>query len=246
MMHADATGNTFLMVDQSVPKSQRVDWIKQQQVSEDGVIWVDPAEEGFTIDYYNRDGSNAALCGNGTRSSLCYLLRLGLIRANEWVALFTGSGKLQGLALSAEEAMVAMPNPCMIASVRWQENQGVAVMVGVPHVVFQAESKEAWKRWDLQKAFQEMSRLSVLPQGANINCCYFEQGVLFNRTFERGVEAETLSCGTGCVAAVWAMKEILSHGLLPTKVQTQGGMLEVFIKQQNYYLKGKVILNELV
>jgi diaminopimelate epimerase len=246
MIRADATGNTFLIVNEAVPKELRSLWINDKKPTEDGVIWIDHDLRGFSMDYYNRDGSSAALCGNGTRSVFCYLLRRKEINANEWFGLHTEAGILKGKALSVNEAMVEMPMPKTLATVQWKEHQGLAVRVGVPHLVFSVSSHKALEDWDFLAGFSSFSGHKALPEGANVNCFFKDEQAVFNRTFERGVNAETLSCGTGCVAVAWAIQQSASEVRQSYSIYTRGGLLEVIVKDGNFFLKGKVEFYELV
>ncbi len=246
MIKADATGNTFIMMSEDVPGDDRSSWVKEQSFKEDGVIWVEQTSKGFAMDYYNRDGSNAALCGNGTRSVIAYLFKQGLISLDQWVTLTTASGELMGKAVSPTEIMVSMPRPEGLATVQWRGQSGMAVRVGVPHLVFTVDSWKQCKEWDLEACFRTFSAHSALPDGANVNCYAIENHQVFNRTFERGVERETLSCGTGCVATAWAIRQCIQPKQPSIPVHTKGGLLTIEVKEKTYFLKGKVELYELV
>lgn len=246
MIRADATGNTFIMMNRDMPQNERSKWVKDQSFEEDGVIWVDSSSVGFSMDYYNRDGSPAVLCGNGTRSVIAFLLKQKKIAMDQWVNLKTASGELKGIALSTTEMMVSMPQPEGVVTVQWREQSGIAVRVGVPHLVFCADTWKQCKEWDLEACYQRFSDHFALPDGANINCYAIENHQVFNRTFERGVEKETLSCGTGCVAVAWAIRQCIQPRQPSIPVRTRGGLLTIEVKEKTYYLKGKVELHELV
>lgn len=245
MIHADAVGNTFLIVEERLPLKDRSAWILAHHVQEDGVIWVDEDASGFFMDYYNRDGSRASLCGNGSRSVICYLLHQGRIKACEWVELHTNAGTLLGMAISMGEAMVSMPLVEYISSVKCLGYSGHLLKVGVPHAVFEV-SRSDMESAPLEACFKSLSTHPTLPQGANINFFSVEDDKVYNRTFERGVSAETLSCGTGSVAVVWVLHSQSQEQSKNYMIQTQGGILEVLVNDRQFFLKGKVELHELV
>ncbi len=246
MIRADATGNTFIMMSRDIPLKERSKWVKDQSFEEDGVIWVEQTPGGFAMDYYNRDGSSAALCGNGTRSVIAFLLQENKIEIDQWVTLKTTSGELKGKAISPTEMIVSMPRPEGLATVQWRGQPGMAVRVGVPHLVFCVDTWKQCKEWELEACYSTFSAHSALPDGANVNCYAIENNQVFNRTFERGVEKETLSCGTGCVAVAWAIRQCIQPKQPSIPVHTKGGLLTIEVKEKTYYLKGKVELHELV
>jgi diaminopimelate epimerase len=245
MIRADAVGNTFLIVEDALAHEDRPAWILAQQVQEDGVIWVDEEAGGFSMDYYNRDGSRASLCGNGSRSVICYLLRQAKIKVCEWVELHTDAGTLLGMAISLEEAMISMPVVEYISSVACLSYSGHLLEVGVPHAVFEVPRPEL-DSVCMEECFKSLSNHPALPEGANVNFYSIDGENIFNRTFERGVLAETLSCGTGSVAVAWVLHSHAPEQSRTYKIHTRGGLLEVLVNDKQFFLKGKVELHELV
>jgi diaminopimelate epimerase len=177
---------------------------RRVSVGADGVVFVQPEADGtLRVDYYNADGGPASFCANGTRCAARYAVRQGLVRADTAV-LQTGWGpiraeihdefvtlQLPDLPAATEEIPIEAPDLPPVAT---------AIVVGVPHlVVFVEGDLEAVP---VEKLGPPLRRHSAMPEGANVNFVRaLGRGRLAVRTYERGVEAETLSCGSGVVAS---------------------------------------------
>jgi diaminopimelate epimerase len=173
-------------------------------VGADGALFLSPGENGrVRVDYYNADGSLAAFCANGTRCAARYAVRRGLARTTD-PDLETGwrpiLAHVNGESVTLSLPPVPAPLDPLPISGRGLPPTAIPMAVGVPHLV-------VFMRGDLSKI--QIDRLGPLvrhhpamPEGANAN---FVRAGRDNRievrTFERGVEAETLSCGSGVVAA---------------------------------------------
>jgi len=176
-------------------------------VGADGALFLSPGETGHVrVDYFNADGGHASFCANGTRCAARYAVRHQLVaRVNP--TLETGWGPIEA-RVDGERVTLALPpvsppgDPIPISG-RGLPPTAIPLEVGVPHLV-------VFLRGDLGKL--AIDRLAPplrnhpkLPDGANVN---FVKTAGANRievrTFERGVEGETLSCGSGVVAAAIA------------------------------------------
>jgi diaminopimelate epimerase len=177
-------------------------------VGADGALFLSPAETGHVrVDYYNADGAPASFCANGTRCAARYAVRNGLVaRVNP--TLDTGWGPIEA-RVGGEQVTLSLPavappgDPIAIGGGRGLSPTAIPMEVGVPHLV-------VFVRGDLTKL--AIDRLAPplrnhpkMPEGANVN---FVKTAGANRievrTYERGVEGETLSCGSGVVAAAIA------------------------------------------
>lgn len=226
-----ANGNTFLMVDnteRSIRDEEKPSFVLANVGDLDGVIFVEEKNGKFFMDYYNRDGSAAAFCGNGARAFAKYLMDCGYEKADA----FTFISRVGEVKVVVEDGIwVRMPNVSELKEVRVDDLSGYFVVVGVPHFVLEVENVD-------EVNVEELGRLLRHKLDANVN--FYQRGVdcVKVRTYERGVERETKACGTG-VTAVFAVLERL-EGVKELKVIVPGG--EMFLKRVNeeIFLKGDV------
>jgi diaminopimelate epimerase len=175
-------------------------------IGADGVVFIDDdADALFAIRYYNADGSRGELCGNASLCATQSAVALGLASAGDTFQFMSDSGLIKasidasGLAsvrLSGVEHLeVEAPESPQAGEIR----VGFAE-VGVPHLVILVSDVDAV---DVQTRGRTLRYGSLrAPKGANVNfvsASRAEEGFRM-RTYERGVEAETLACGTGSVA----------------------------------------------
>lgn len=171
-------------------------------VGADGIVFLLPPESAaIRMSYLNSDGSLAALCGNATLCTARLAVELGAASMRE-ISIETDSGRVQARfqdgqpeidLQAAEELTECFEEPC-----RAGERRIGFALVGVPHVVVLCDDLDAV---DVQVRGRELRRHRALRQGANVNFVARtgDRGWVI-RTYERGVEAETLACGTGAVA----------------------------------------------
>lgn len=176
-------------------------------VGADGALFLCPGEKGrVRVDYYNADGGPATFCANGTRCAARYAVRHGLA-AGTTAMLETGWGQIEarvdGESVTLLLPAVPAPQDPIPISGRGLPPTAIPMKVGVPHLV-------VFVRGDLGKLAIDrfgppLRRHPALPEGANVN---FVRAAGENRievrSWERGVEGETLSCGSGVVAAAIA------------------------------------------
>lgn len=183
-------------------------------VGADGVLFVtdreapDGARPEVRVDYFNSDGGRARFCANGTRCAARFAVLRGL--AAEELVLHTGWGPIAATVRADGNVTLRLPEPIAVGATvptfdpsgRQVEPRAASVTVGVPHlVVFCAEGVEV-ETLDVATLGPPLRRHPELPEGANVNFVSVRGGARLSvRTFERGVEAETLSCGSGVVAA---------------------------------------------
>lgn len=231
-----ATGNDFIMIDN---RNGTVNLIKEQitklcdrkfGIGADGMILIqEHASADFEMVYFNPDGSQS-LCGNGSRCAVNYAHSLGLIENKTTFEAYDGEHTAE--ILPSGWVKLRMKD---VQNVRPVAN-GTFIDTGSPHLV-----KEVI-RLDQYNVFKEGKTIRngglFKASGVNVNFTeVLDNNELFVRTYERGVENETLSCGTGVTAAAIAASQ---KGLKsPVRIKTLGGNLEVaFEKGQNdYYSK---------
>ena len=190
----------------------------------DGLFVLSRRPHDLGMDYFNADGRSADLCLNGTRCAVRLASHLGWIEGP--CVIETGAGPVAGRLI--EEDLVALsllrpnrPSSRTLTSPQG-EHAGWFVEVGVPHFVV------AWQKSLADVPIEELgptlrSHPDLGSQGANIDFVRFESKDRFEiRSFERGVEAETLACGTGVMACV-AVGLDLDLLELPVRALTCGG-----------------------
>ena len=201
-------------------------------IGADGVVIIEshPTHE-FAIRYYNRDGSRGELCGNASLCSSTLAVRLGIARP-EGFRFSTDIGSLSARIVGTEaeidlQRVQGLRTDAGIPQIDGEERIGFA-NTGVPHlVVLVADAEQV----DLMVRGSELRRHPSLVAGANVNFVSPAGAHWRMRTYERGVEAETLACGTGSVATVALLN---AWGLAPGSAEirsTSGRTLTVTLRQ---------------
>ena len=223
------TGNDFILVDirnhaVSIQPEQIAKLCNRHfGIGADGLILLDKAEGyDFVMRYFNSDGNESSMCGNGGRCITAFARRLGVIDKN--ARFLAQDGEHHALILSEEGSnyyvSLAMRD---VVLAEWQEDT-IFLDTGSPHFV------KISKGLDQVNVDLEGRKLRNDPQfgaeGSNVNFIEEKEGLLHIRTFERGVEEETLSCGTGVTAAAlgWALKNKKKDRI---EVNARGGRLSV-------------------
>jgi diaminopimelate epimerase len=179
-------------------------------VGADGALFLSPGANGhLRLDYFNADGGPASFCANGTRCAARYAARRGLVPGDP--VLETGWGLISARVGESGVTLRLPPLPPPEKEVRifgeGLPSTATPMRVGVPHLVVFVEGDLA--ALPIERLAPPLRRHPDLPEGANVNFVRVEPGDrLVVRTFERGVEGETLACGSGVVAsAVVAVKQ---------------------------------------
>lgn len=225
------SGNDFLALAEpaSIPPPERIRaWCRRGiSLGADGLFVLrrlEGAEGEVAMDYFNSDGHPAALCLNGTRCAA--QLAFHLDWAHTELRIVTGAGPFTARYLDDTRVSVEVPAPETpretAPEVDGITRAGMFVRVGVPHfVLVWPESLEAAPVLTLGAALRRHPELGA--EGANVNFVRFPGADRMEiRTFERGVEDETLSCGTGILAGA-AVGLALGRAGLPLRVITRGG-----------------------
>jgi diaminopimelate epimerase len=195
-------------------------------VGADGVVFIERAPGGdVRMRYYNSDGSEAALCGNASLCSTSLAVELGMAQAGGFV-LHTAAGSLparirDGLPeVDLDPVLEVTPDASHLGALPGEKRLGFA-LAGVPHVVVEIDDIEAA---DVTGRGPELRRHPALSHGANVNfVARRSDGAFAYRTYERGVEDETLACGTGAVATA-IMLASWGETALETTLWTRSGL----------------------
>ncbi|MEO0225786.1 MAG: diaminopimelate epimerase [candidate division WOR-3 bacterium] len=249
----EGTGNDFILIDNRKDLFQKgikvTDFVKKIcdrrfGVGADGMILLERDKEtAFFMRYFNSGGDEAAMCGNGARCLAKFAERLGLV--NKKFTFRTRSGihqaeiindnvklKVESVKVIEIEKRVSLPSG---------EYKGDFIDVGIPHyVIYVAEIEEVDVK-NIGRAIRNSDAFK--PNGTNVNFIKVDKGMIRIRTYERGVENETLACGTGAIGA--AISASLQFDLTsPVEVHARGGQLMIHFKRlkknefKDIYLEG--------
>ncbi|MDP9291169.1 MAG: diaminopimelate epimerase [Verrucomicrobiota bacterium] len=196
---------------------------RHRGVGADGVLLVEPAQNGadFRMRYYNSDGGEAEMCGNGARCFARFAGQLGGQR--DEVRFETIAGVITGRCLDGVVEL-EMSEPRNLRLNESLENFILhSIDTGVPHAVLFVDNIE---KVDVAKSGALLRyHERFAPRGTNVNFVQkIDAQTIAIRTYERGVEAETLACGTGVVASALVFHSI-SGAQSPVQVRVRGGDL---------------------
>ncbi len=194
-------------------------------IGADGLIILEESEtHDFRMRYYNADGHPGTMCGNGGRCITVFAAREGWI-TNQCV-FEAADGLHKASVLSDGSAKLELRDVGEVKKVP----EGYWLDTGSPHLVIFTDELEKLDIHTLGKQYRDDKQF---PEGTNVNFVQPGRQEIAVRTFERGVEAETLSCGTGVTAS--AIATFLHSEQLPgtIPVNTRGGKLQVEFKFNN-------------
>lgn len=196
---------------------------RQLSVGADGFILIKPsAKAHFRWFFFNSDGSEAEMCGNGGRCAARLAHMLGI--APQDLSFETKVGIVKA-KVNGKNVKIELPPPRDLARNIHIEVEGKDLVLdfvnpGVPHAVLFVEDLEEIKVKELGRAIRWHERFS--PAGTNVNFVKAEPGFIKVRTYERGVEDETLACGTGSIASA-LIAFLKGYAQPPTKVIPRSG-----------------------
>ena len=181
--------HTFINKDYSTLAKELCN--RQEGIGADGLIVLIPHEQyNFQWLFYNNDGSDAAMCGNGTRACAHYAVENGL--ASSELSFLTGAGQIK-CSVQGDIVQTQM-TPSKVIKEPFEQYGFTWYIIdtGVPHLVSIVD--------DLNTYDKELASKMRHEHNANVNFAKVIDGEIFVRTYERGVEDETLACGTGMIA----------------------------------------------
>ena len=226
-----STGNDFVLIDNRKAEFPADDTAlinklcdRKFGVGADGLILLETsASTDFLMRYFNADGTLGSFCGNGSRAVVSFAQSLGIIAGSTSFEAYDG---VHEAVITGDLIRVKMAD---VQNGRQLLN-GTFIDTGSPHYI---EFVEKLDEMDVVHEGRELRNLAVFaPDGSNIN--YVEdlgQGKIKVRTYERGVENETLSCGTGVTAAAIVAAEAgMGNNIV---IETLGGSLRVWFEQND-------------
>ena len=233
------TGNDFVLIDNRLgvfPKDDlelvRKLCDRKFGIGADGLMLIESSEEeDFHMIYFNSDGSKS-LCGNGSRCSIHFAHALGIIP--EQTRFITTDGAHDAF-LKNGWVHFQLHDIDQVS----EAGEDYFVENGSPHHVKFVEDVEAFDVFSNGASIRYSDNYQ--PEGTNVNFIEMTEEGIKVRTYERGVENETLSCGTGVTAA--AIVAAIKGKSSPVRVQTKGGDLEVSFERdgdtfKNVFLAG--------
>ncbi len=229
------SGNDFVMLDGRATKPER--WSprrvralcdRRTGIGADGLVILTPETSGTVrMSYWNSDGSHGAMCGNAALCSGRLSVELEMVSPGEF-CLLTDAGMVRVISQAQhDEAEISLPDVELPRASEIEASSGERWLsfgaVGVPHLIVRVDDVEDADV--LGRGARLRSDPRVGPAGANVN--FIGQAGdgdsrWLIRTFERGVEGETLACGTGTVAAALALGS-RSEASLPVRFRSRGG-----------------------
>jgi diaminopimelate epimerase len=231
-------GNDFLVVDRDARVrlgDRLVPWIRAVcrrgiGIGADGVILLEPGGEGrVLVEFRNPDGS-IAFCGNGTRCAARFAERRGWIRQTGVCA--TAAGDVPVVVRGATVSL-RLPAPVDLGPLRLDTPEGPLdgrrIVAGVEHFVLEAPDIERFPLETIGPCLRTHAAFG--PAGTNVDVVsVVSEGRIRIRTWERGVEGETLACGSGAVAAAAAARArgapeaivVIPRSGIPLRVELPG------------------------
>jgi len=233
-------GNDFILVE-----NKGLDYGKiaseickrHYSIGSDGLIVYIPEENGFRMEFYNPDGRKVDFCGNGALLISYFASKYKEI--GEEFTFLTDIGEIKA-EIKPKNVRIKFPEiPSEKEKFNIDGMSGVLMDAGVPHFIIPVVDLG---KIDVKKIGGDIAHNSAFPEyGVNVDFYNISNGYIRMRTYERGVEAETLSCGSGIMAvASFAITENLVDN--PCNIYTKGGEYLVEKVGDNLYLEGEPLI----
>jgi len=223
----NGAGNDFVMLDN---REEWFDWDNKEIIAHlcdrkfgvgaDGIILLqNHPQHAFEMLYANSDGSRGSMCGNGGRCIVAFAQQLGIIKGGEMTEFMGPDGVHEGVLTGPGNVQLDMIDVKNI-----EEKNGLTfVHTGTPHHIQYVPNL---LQFPIVKEAQKFRDRCGQEEGVNVN--YVEQidGQWHVRTYERGVEDETLACGTGATATALALAQ-QKGATSPVAIHMPGGVLTI-------------------
>jgi len=231
------SGNDFIMIDYRKPTPSQDEMRmfvskvcrRGLSVGADGVILIrtsSVADYGWC--YYNADGGEVEMCANGSRCAARFAFENGIAPAKHRFETLAGIVEAEVLPGSVGRVRVRLPDPSGLRlnipiPINGEQHVGHLVNTGVPHVVYFVDDLEKVDVVGIGRKTRYHSLFT--PKGTNANfVTVINPHQMMIRTYERGVENETLACGTGAIAAA-LIATALEKLEPPVHLRTRGGVM---------------------
>jgi diaminopimelate epimerase len=243
----NATGNDFILIDARKDVSFSTEQVKKLchrrfGIGADGIILLGFSKEAdFSMRIINSDGSEAAMCGNGTRALIHFAHFVLKLKTRPEYKFTTLNGLYEGSIEEKDEIRIKMTELYDVDKYKLDTFPGKRALylnTGVPHFVIEVDDLASL---DIEKLSPPLRHHAHFPEGANIDYFQMIDDICHVRTFERGVEGETYACGTGVVATAETVRHFY-HKADRLKLMTKGGALSVEWKNNDRFFIGSVDL----
>lgn len=235
-----STGNDFIIFDVH-DGNLEIDEDTSKQlcdrrfgIGSDGILCLAMVENALQVDFLNPDGSRS-FCGNGSRAALRYANDMGWIK-----------DEIDFLAIDGQHSGRVEPELVRISMTEKEAPRAIEgdhfIDTGSPHLVRMVQEVDSVDVEQVGAQLRYAERWN--PGGVNVNFVQvIDEAHIKMRTYERGVEGETLSCGTGVTAAALVHAELTALDKGPIRVETRGGDLSLDFRHmgkafQDVYLSG--------
>jgi len=236
----EGAGNDFVIIDNRELTFQKNDKTliqnicdRKKGVGADGLILLENHDElDFSMIYFNADGSETGFCGNGSRCITHLASNLNIIND---IAKFNAIDGIHESKIINGNISVKMNDILKSNIYRYNDTFNTTFIdTGSPHLIRNYENID---KIDVVNEARELKKkYSEYKEGLNINFCEISDSEFKLRTYERGVEDETLSCGTGAVASAIFLKDSALVDNINIDIIMKGGLLTVdFIIKENTY-----------
>lgn len=237
-----AAGNDFVILEDKHHEiaftAEQIRFICHRNfgIGADGIILLQGCEETqFQVVHFNSDGSRAEMCGNGVRSLTHFARRQWNIPDEGSFMADDGPHRYAIKEGNIWVEILAKPN---MEFINEAGKELACLDIGVPHVVL---SVDGFHSSEIIQLGEKLNSDERLPRGANVNFVLRREGQFHVRTYERGVYAETLACGTGATAtALYAVQHLKASW--PVALNFPGGLLTIDQRENGYWLTGPVEL----
>ena len=247
-----ASGNDFIMIDN---REEKVDFSKEQIINlckrregigADGIVYLLPSSDcDFRLRIFNADASEAEMCGNATRAITHFAFNYLKLKNEKKFSFTTMNGKYDSEILDNGEIKVRMTELYDVDEVKINDliyNQNALYLnTGVPHSVYHLATIDSF---DFETMALKVRHDNRFKNGTNVD--FFavtnkDKKQITLRVFERGVEAETLCCGTGVMACAVACNKFFGW-TGEVEVVTKGGIIKAVVDEalENLYIQGQV------
>lgn len=248
------TGNDFILIDhrnpriarEVMPEFVRLACRRRFSVGADGLIFIEDSDKAdFKWLFFNADGSEAEMCGNGARCAARFAYIHGIAPAH--MRFETVAGIIEANVADTDvSVLMTEPRAFQLDLEIEVDNRSLqldSVDTGVPHAVLFVESYDGFDVRQLGSQIRHHQQF--MPAGTNVNFVLpMEDGAFKVRTYERGVEDETMACGTGAVAAA-LIAAARTKAISPVRIVTSGNdQLSIIFdlhegpSAKNVFLKG--------
>jgi len=225
-------GNDFIIIDNRkssfIPNAELIHRLCDRHfgIGADGLILLEEKNDMPFMRYFNSDGNESTMCGNGGRCFAAFAKKMGISDSTfgflgidgYHIALYNNNGSIKLKMIDVDKIEII--------------DDSYLLNTGSPHYVTLVRDVDAVDVAREGKLIRQS--VNYNQGGTNVNFIQeLQPGKLKIRTYERGVEAETLACGTGSTAAAIAYSHYFDFDQSPIELQTLGGILKVYFNRHN-------------